>query len=210
MLITYIKNDVDLKTDNKTVLPIIWAFGKLEDPEYGYTAAAYVANFLSGLIVIAPEIAFVILYFIGETEGYGWYSDTVGYWGSIFLLPLAPFFATLQLILPFGYGGLGGDGLQEFGSNAIYIMSLGYPVWFSSMFIHVLFSHRLLCHTIANPPDRTPPAPTCPLDKKNFDTPEEYEEACSVVLADLKEQGKEAKGSGSANVDSEEAEGNAW
>jgi hypothetical protein len=211
MLFNYSKNELELKSNNTSVFPIVWSWGFLSDPAYGFTAAAYLASFVSGLFVTAPELAFYILSLVGETEYYGWYTNSIGYWGSIFLMPISPLLATLQLMLNSTNGGLNGNGSVEFGSNAIYIISLGFPIWFNSMAMHLVYGPRNLCYAIANPPNRGEPSPPCPLDEKDFDTPEAYLAQCEIVQASLKAEEEEgARSAESDEAAAEKTEGVAW
>jgi hypothetical protein len=175
MFLNYSKNEYDLKSNNQNVLPGIWAFSALWRPDTGFTAASYLASFFSGFLIAIPEVIFGILALTGETEWYGWYSNSVGYWGSIFIMPLAPMFATAQLMFNRVLGGLDGDGTKEFGSNAVYMISLGYPIWFSSLFMHLVYAPRNACTMAANPPNRDPATATCPLDANSFNSPEDFE-----------------------------------
>ena len=95
MLFTYTKNVVGLKIFNKSMSPIEWAFAMLSDKTYGFTAAAYLTNFLIYGAIALPELAAYILYLFGENEWYGWYPATIGLYGSIFLMPIPPIMATL-------------------------------------------------------------------------------------------------------------------
>ena len=76
-------------------LPIVWGFSNLTNGTYGWTAAAYVVNFLAGFLVAFVEFGAYIAYLFGENELLGWYTATVGYWGSMYGMLLPAVFATL-------------------------------------------------------------------------------------------------------------------
>ena len=81
-------------------------------------------------------------------------------------------------------------------------MSLGFPVWFSSMMIHFVFAERLACHVEANPVDRTPPKQKCALLQANYDSVLEWANACGE-LEDVEEEKAVAAAAASA-VDEDE------
>jgi hypothetical protein len=92
-------------------------------------------------------------------------------------------FATAQLMFPSVNGGLAGNGSAEFGANAVFLMSMGFPVWVSSMSMHLFFAERLSCHVEANPIDRNP-AWSCPLRREDFGEGDDaYDMECERLAA---------------------------
>ena len=66
VMVNYSKNALELKIDNVSTVPLVWAFMMLTDPTYGWTAASVLANFLVYGIVSVPELIAWIAYLFGE------------------------------------------------------------------------------------------------------------------------------------------------
>lgn len=144
----------------------------LGDNTVGWTAATYFANFIAYLVVSVPELVLWVFYLFGNNVWFSWWVNGIGWWFSVVGMGLPVIFASLQLGLPYGSGGLSGDATVEFGANIIFLMSMGWPMWIQSASMHLLYAERLACHTEANPPVRSVDdmLAACDLERKDFET----------------------------------------
>jgi len=65
------------------------------DVRYGWTSAAWLANFFIYGSVSVPELVAWALYLTGDNEWFGWWVTGYGWWGSVFLMTVPVVFSSL-------------------------------------------------------------------------------------------------------------------
>jgi len=218
LLIVYVKNGTDLaNSTGQAVPPISWMWTGIYRGTGGWTAAAYLTSFVVGLVVSVAEFVAWIFYLTGEGEWFSWYTNSVGYYGSIIPQMFPILWAILQLGLPVSQGGLAGDNTAEFGYNAVFIIGVGLAVWIQAALLHVTFAPRLACYVAANPPESRVDEVKCPLKRIEGQSDEDYQAACAEIFKAQKDKGASAVPAEAADSDDapaeeavEKKEGEAW
>jgi hypothetical protein len=132
------------------------------------------ASFWIHLLISVTEFVAWIFYLNGDNVWFGWYVDSIGWWGSIFLLPIPWLFSVCQIALTADYGGLAGQMTLEYSFNAVFMTVTGLLAWVQASAMHVLLNDRLQCHIQANPPRQKKKRVKCPLKRKEGQSNAEY------------------------------------
>lgn len=118
-------------------------------------------------IVYVPEFIAWSLYIADEDPTwFGWWVPSVGYWGTIIFAALPVIFAIFQLGFPSSMGGLDGDQSVEFGFNSVFLITIGFAVWFQGAILHWVLTERLECYVSLNPRKNRVNKVECPLKKQ--------------------------------------------
>jgi len=108
---------------------MVWMWTMLVNGNYGWTAAAYFANFWLFLVVSMSEFVAWCFYLAGYPEWFSFWTKNVGYWGAMYGFGIPVLFAIFQLGFPNVMGGLAGNESMEFGFNSSFLIIVGLTVW---------------------------------------------------------------------------------
>ena len=115
----------------------------------GWMAASYMFNFWLNLLIGGVEFVAFLLFSQGWPElSYIWV-PTIGYYGSIFLYTLSPFFALVHMTQPTTAGGLYKYSYAGDYANDIFLMSVGLVQWVFCSVVHVQYVDRFIAHAHA-------------------------------------------------------------
>jgi hypothetical protein len=180
----YVKNVSVLKsTQGNETVPIIWLWDHLFDPNEGWTALSYLANFFAHGLVSFPELLAYFFYMTGNPTWLGWWTGTFGWYGSTVGLFFPWMFSIFQYAFPTNMGGLGEDMDKEFAHNAAFNIGMGVFQHISSMYVHVFMGPRLLCWIDADEPNRNKIiVKKCPIKRAFGMTDAEYQKKCKQLF----------------------------
>ena len=121
--------------------PIAWFWYNLTNPNYGWTAAAYLASFLLYAIVSIVEVIGWAMTLLKDPSGscfFRWWAETNGYWIMLYAGMLPWLFSLLQISLP-GPAGLGGIISAEYGANAVFLTIGNGLMWIVQTTVHIIY-----------------------------------------------------------------------
>lgn len=182
----YIKNDFTLDPDltalnGGTIFPIGWFWERISEPNGIYTwfALSLLFNFLFYGLISAIEFIAWVLYLNGEFYFAAFWFSTIGYWGSIFLLPLPWIFAAVYI-----NDTLEGI-IKDFPGNwAVLVMVMTLLMWIAFATMHIVYVPDFLAHVAALP------KPPCRCDLPQVEPAKETatEEEKAAIKAAIEER----------------------
>ena len=127
--------------------PVAWFWSNITGPYLGWTAASYLAYFISYALVSVVEFAAYCAYISGST----WYIAVwarFASWTAFVTYIIPPIFATMQLAMPTANGGIATHTDKGF-VNAVMLATIGYVNWIFQSVVHFIFTERLDDHVKA-------------------------------------------------------------
>jgi hypothetical protein len=152
--LVYLKNDADLDADlvalnGGTIFPIGWFWERVAESNglYNYFAISLLANFVFYGLVSAVEFCAWVVYVNGDPYFAAFWFSTIGYYASIFGLPL-------PWILSAVFINTTMDGLTDVfpGHWAIFILVMTLWMWITISVLHIYYVPEFLAHVAALPP----------------------------------------------------------
>jgi len=127
--------------------PIAWFWSHMASYTLGWTAASYLAYFITYFFVSVIEFAAWCMYISGDGWFYGLWSQYAG-WTAFVTYMLPPLFATFNLAFPVANGGIATHESNGF-VNAVMLACVGWANWLFQTVVHFVFMYRLNDHVQA-------------------------------------------------------------
>lgn len=80
----------------------------------------------------------------GDGGLFGWWASTIGWYGSVLVMPIPVIFAIFQLAFDNEMGGFEGNYYQEVGEFTVWVIAMAAVVWLFAGLSHIIYGPRLL------------------------------------------------------------------
>lgn len=95
--------------ENADSWTLAWAFDNITSTQYGWISASVMTSFFIHIATSLVEFLSWFWWLAGDGRLFGWWTEHIGWWGSVIAFPVPVLFAILQLALDTEMGGFEGN-----------------------------------------------------------------------------------------------------
>jgi len=107
----YIKKNAifNLKVNDINTITLSWMFENLMSTQYGWVSGSLFITFWVHMFTSLIETIAWVLWYFDDGELLAWWASTVGWWGSVVVMPLPTLFGLFQILFVTKKGGFNGN-----------------------------------------------------------------------------------------------------